>query len=131
MIRFIICFLVIFIPLYALSASQQEKDKTIREITDAMRSGDAGSLSKYMNSMLDLSIPSYDDTYSSQQASRILADFFSKNPVQSFTVLKQTVTGDTLTQLIGELKSKAKTYQVYILIRKSGDQYRINQIKIN
>jgi hypothetical protein len=129
--RFIIYCLVIFAPLNALSIIQQEKDKTVKGIIESFRSGDANDLSKYMNSMLDLSLPGYDDSYSSQQASRIVAEFFSKNSVQSFTVLKQTETGETLTQIIGELKCKAKTYQVSILIRKSGNQYRINQIKIN
>src|SRR5579871_2012026 len=67
---------------------------TLDEITDAIRGGNAGQLSRYLDNRVDICLPDKSDTYSKIQAEMIIRDFFSTNGgVQSFLVKRQGANG--------------------------------------
>ena len=62
-----------------------QTDDIIPQISSAIKSGEASSVSKYFNSTLDLTTPESEGTYSKTQAEMILKDFFTKNRSEEHT----------------------------------------------
>jgi hypothetical protein len=54
------------------------------EIISALDKGDAGKLSAYLNTNVELVVGNKNDVFSKQQASGIITDFFRTNKVSSF-----------------------------------------------
>ena len=75
-------------------ADQPGSDETNKQITNAIAAGNATVISTYFNSMIDLGISGNEDSYSKAQATRILQDFFSKNPVKTYKVTRQGTSND-------------------------------------
>src|SRR5580692_6764395 len=58
----------------------------IDDIAVAMRSGNIGQISRYLDNRVDISLPEKSDTYSKSQAEMIIRDFFATNVVKNFLV---------------------------------------------
>ncbi len=86
--------LVSFRPLY-----------TLDEITTAIRVGNAGELSRYLDSRVDISLPDKSDTYSKIQAEMIIRDFFSTNGVQNFLIKHKGTNGGGSEFCVGVLQT--------------------------
>jgi len=99
------------------------------DIITAIDNGDAGKLSAYLNSNVELVIGNKNDVYSKQQASGIIADFFRTNKVASFQLLHKG-NKEAASFAIGELKTNTGLYRVYVLTRKVGNQTVIQQLRI-
>src|ERR1700678_2950870 len=83
-------------PVYTLDESNHNLDEskyTLDEITGAMRVGNSGELSRYLDSRVDISLPDKSDTYSRVQAEMIIRDFFTTNGVRDFLVKKRVNNG--------------------------------------
>jgi hypothetical protein len=95
-----------------------------------MKVGNAAELAKHFNSSVELVILENEDVYSKQQAEQILKSFFEKNKVKSFTLLHQG--GKEGAQYaIGNLETtSSKVYRVYFLVKESGGQPLIHQMRI-
>ena len=103
---------------------------TAKLVATALQAGNAREVAKYFNTMVDLSLPMSDDTYSKTQAEQILRDFFTKNPVKSFKVSKQGNSADGTTYCIGTLEAGNKTFRVYFLVKSNGTQNLVQQMQI-
>jgi hypothetical protein len=57
---------ILFMGFMSYSAA----DETITQVSTAIQAGNATEVTKYFNSMVDLTLPGYDDTYSKTQAAR-------------------------------------------------------------
>lgn len=101
-----------------------------KQVVAAISEGNAVELEKYFNSMIDLTIGKNEDTYSRNQAGRIMKDFFSHNPVKSFKVSKQGASNDGSQYSVGELNAGDKIFRVFYLIKKTGNVYLIQQLQI-
>jgi hypothetical protein len=105
-------------------------DETIKLVASGIQSGSAAEVSRYFNTMVDLTLPGSDETYSKTQAEQVLKAFFSKNPVKSFKISKQGSSPDGSSYCIGTLEAGNKTFRVYYLIRLSGSQHLLQQLQI-
>jgi len=103
---------------------------TAKLVATALQAGNAQEVAKYFNTMVDLSLPSSDDTYSKTQAEQILRDFFAKIPVKGFKVSKQGNSADGSTYCIGTLEAGNKTFRVYFLIKSNGSQNVVHQMQV-
>ena len=101
-----------------------------KQVVTAISTGNADELEKYFNSMVDLTVGINEDTYSKNQAGRIVKDFFEHNPVKSFKVSKQGTSNDGSQYSVGELHAGDKVYRVFYLIKKTGNVYLIQQFQI-
>jgi hypothetical protein len=120
-----------FLPFLSLPQATQiksEPEVTNAAISAALALGNAGNLSDYFNSMVDLGLAGNEDTYSKAQATQILKDFFSKNPVRSFKVTRQGTSTDGSRFTIGEMKTATETLRVYYLLKKVTGKYLIQQL---
>lgn len=117
----IIAFTLFFGVSQAFSVSQ--------EIVSALNSGNASALSSFFNNNIELVVESRNDIFSKQQANSIVADFFRRNPVESFTVIHRGER-EASSFVIGTLRTSNGSFRVYILTRKSGNNDVIQQFRI-
>jgi hypothetical protein len=57
------------------------------ELADAIRAGDAHHIAGYFDAKVNLALSNQEDVYSKAQAELLIKDFFTKNPVKSFTLV--------------------------------------------
>ena len=118
---FLLCTcLLCVIPLVEAQNSEVSSD-----IIAALNDGDASQLSAHLNANVELVIDNKNDVFSKQQAAGIIADFFRKNPVNSFQLLHKG-NKDAASFAIGILKTSSGSFRVYVLTRKN----EIQQLRI-
>lgn len=111
-------FSVVF--LFALNAFSQTGG--LDNVINALRSGNANELAKYVDNNIEISLPSKTDNYSRQQAVVILQDFFTTNGVKSFDVIHKGDNGGSQF-CIGTLVTKSGSYRTtFFMAEKSGKQ---------
>ena len=105
-------------------------EDTATLVSSAIQSGNAVEVAKYFNSMVDLTLPGYDDSYSKIQAGQILKDFFTKNQVKSFKITRQGSSPDGSQYSIGSLDTGKKVFRVYFLIKSVNGQNLVHQLQV-
>ena len=121
--------LLSFLMLCALPHVAAQSSEVPPEIISALDKGDAGKLSAYLNTNVELVVGNKNDVFSKQQASGIITDFFRTNKVSSFQLLHKG-NKEATSFAIGEIKTNTGNYRVYVLTRKSGNQTVIQQLRI-
>ncbi|HXB94227.1 MAG TPA: DUF4783 domain-containing protein [Puia sp.] len=102
---------------------------TIDDITYAIRLGNVGELSRYLDSRVDISLPDKSDSYSKIQAEMIIRDFFSTNGVQNFTVKHRGTNGGGSEFLVGVLQTKNGDYRTTLFVKQKGDKQLLQEIR--
>lgn len=123
--RTIKLFLISFSLFFALPYIPAQTSDFPSEIITALDKGNAGQLSGYLNSNVELVIENRNDVFSKQQASGIISDFFRKNKVNDFLLLHKG-NKDAASFAIGTLKTSSGNFRVYVLIRNN----EIQQLRI-
>jgi hypothetical protein len=113
-----------------LQSAKGGPEETATQVINAIQTGNAAEAGKHFNSMIDLTIPGYDDSYSKAQASQILKEFFQNQPVKNIRVTRQGNSPDGSQYTLGTLETAKKTYRVYFLIKMVGGQYLVHQFQI-
>ncbi len=120
---------VVLFFLLAPVAGGQSVENIPPEIVRAIRLGDAGKLSPWFNSSVQLIILEKENVYSRSQATMILKDFFKKHPPLSFTLIHEG--GKPKARFgIGLLKTAGQTYRLYLLIKPGPSHPVIQQLRI-
>jgi len=122
--------LFFFANVHLAHSATTDPEETNKLILAALNAGNSDELSKYFNSMIDLGILGTEDSYSKNQAARILQDFFTKYPVKSVKIMKQGTSNDGSQFSVGEMLSGNKTFRIYYLLKKVSTQYLIQQFQI-
>lgn len=105
-------------------------DDTNKQIVAALTAGNAVALSDYFNAMVDLGISGNEETYSKTQATQILKDFFTKNPVKSVKITRQGSSTDGSQFSIGEMQAGEGKFRIYYLLKKVLGKFLIQQLQI-
>ena len=101
-----------------------------KQILAALTSGDAKALSAYLNDRVDLGVGGTEGTYSRVQATRILEEFFSKNPVKSVKINRQGTSSGGSYFSLGEMQAGSKTYRLYYLMKQVNGAELIHLLQI-
>jgi hypothetical protein len=101
---------------------------TLDDITYAIRLGNAGELSQYLDNRVDISLPEKSDSYSKIQAEMIIRDFFSTNGVRNFVVRKMGYSGST-EYCVGVLQTRNGDYRTTLFIRQKGDRQLLQELR--
>lgn len=100
------------------------------DIANALRSGDAKSVTRYFGNTVDLTIGSQEEVYSKIQAEQILRDFFSKNAPRSFAILHKGESKEGARYAIGTLVTAQGTkYRTYFYIKQQGNSAVIQELR--
>jgi hypothetical protein len=101
---------------------------TLDDITYAIRLGNAGELSRYLDNRVDISLPEKSDNYSKIQAEMIIRDFFSTNGVRNFVVRKMGFSGST-EYCVGVLQTRNGDYRTTLFTRQKGDRQLLQELR--
>jgi hypothetical protein len=120
-------FILIFAPLSLFSAPSIIDP--YEDIANAIRSGDAKSVSRYFSSSVDLTLIGQEDVYSKAQAEQILKDFFNKNTPRSFSIIHRGESKDGAKYAIGNLSTSNGNYRVYYYFKVAGGSVNIQELR--
>lgn len=128
-----------FRPLYTLNAAHSgfatahyisgDADYTLDDITGAIRVGNAGGLSQFLDSRVDISLPDKSDTYSKIQAEMIIRDFFSTNVVQNFLIKHKSKIGGGSEFCVGVLQTRNGDYRTTLVVKQKGDRQLLQELR--
>lgn len=108
-------------------AQIQQSNQNIKK---ALQDGNAPGLALYFNATIDLTLLSYEGSYSKKQAEQILKKFFENHPVKNFAIEHSGTSNDGSRYLIGSHQTTTqKTFRVYILIKNRNDSDLIQQLQ--
>ena len=119
---------MVLLPFHSIPEPGQ--DDTNKQIVAALTAGNAVALSDYFNAMVDLGISGNEETYSKTQATQILKDFFTKNPVKSVKITRQGSSTDGSQFSIGEMQAGEGKFRIYYLLKKVLGKFLIQQLQI-
>jgi hypothetical protein len=100
---------------------------SIDEVLGALKSGNAGQLSKYFDTRVDVSLPSKSDNYSRNQAEIVLKDFFSSNEVKNF-VVKHKGENNGSQFCIGVLQTRNGNFRTKLYMKEKAGQQVLQEI---
>ena len=98
------------------------------EVINALKSGNAQELSKYIDDNIGISLPDKEDNYSKAQAVMVLKDFFSNNEVTGFEVQFKGENGGGQ-YCIGNLKTKSGVYRTTVFMKTKDGKQVIKEIR--
>jgi hypothetical protein len=98
------------------------------DVINALKSGNAQELSRYIDDNVEISLPDKSDNYSRAQALMVLKDFFNNNGVTGFDVQFKGENGSGQ-YCIGNLKTKSGVYRTTVFMKKKDDKQLIKEIR--
>jgi hypothetical protein len=100
------------------------------DIGNAIKSGDAHQISRYIKTDINLTILNQEEVYSKAQAEQILKDFFMKNTPKSFTVIHNGISKEGSKYAIGNLiTAQGISYRTYIYVKQSAGVEYIQELR--
>lgn len=103
---------------------------TPEDVANAIKTGNAGQISKHFSDNIDLKILDKEEVYSKSQAELIIKDFLAKHVVKSFTITHKSSAKNDSEYAIGSLETSSGKYRVYYLMKKTANKLLVNQFKI-
>lgn len=111
------------------SASNQGAAGPFEDVVSSIKSGDASSLSRYLDNTVEINISGKSSSYSKSQAEIILKDFFSKNQVKSFELIHQGEGGGGSRFGIGNMGTSGGAYRTSFFLQKKGGSMVLNELR--
>ncbi|MBK9400930.1 MAG: DUF4783 domain-containing protein [Bacteroidetes bacterium] len=123
--------LITILSLFLLSVNIASAElDLLDDIANALRSGEAKSVSKYFGNSVDLTIITQEEVYSKVQAEQVLRDFFSKNQPRSFTIIHKGESKEGARYAIGSLiTTQGVSYRTYFYIKQQGGNAIIQELR--
>lgn len=123
--------LTILIVTTSVLVSVAQNPVAVGQINNAFRMGDVSGIARYLDNVVDVTMNKSQNTSSRAQVEMMLRDFFSKNEPKSFEAghSGQNPQSNTFFS-IGHLNTSNGRYRVYILLKQQGQQYLLQEIRI-
>jgi hypothetical protein len=100
------------------------------DVINALRTGNATELSRYVDDNIEISLPVKSNSYSKAQAVMVLQDFFSNSGVKGFEVMhKGENAGGQF--CIGTLKTRAGNYRTTFFMKTKNGRQLVKDIKFH
>jgi hypothetical protein len=124
----IIAMLGTLFVLASFNIAQSDTD----EIIKGFKMGNADQVATYFDNFLDLTLPGKDEikNIGKNQAGITLQAFFSENDVKGFDVTSQRESG-IMMYITGKLQTKAKGYNVTLLLKNKDGKHQVTSIRIS
>lgn len=97
-------------------------------VVNALRSGNATELARYIDDNVEIALPTKSDSYSKAQAVMVLKDFFNNSGVQGFE--KQFTGENGGSQFcVGNLKTRSGTYRTTVFMKTKEGRQVVKEIR--
>ena len=100
----------------------------ISQVKETIKAGSAKELSRFLNQTVDVTLDGGPQSYSKAQAEFVFRDFFKQHPPGEFTIIHQGTSKGGQTFGIGQYKSGAETYRVYMKVKSVDSQQLVHEI---
>lgn len=118
--------LVFFLLLSGFAALAQTD--AISQVKETIKAGSAKELAKYLNQTVDVTIEGNVQSYSKAQAEFVFRDFFKQHSPVEFNIIHQGSSKGGQPFAIGQYKSGADIYRVFMKIKTVGGQQLVHEI---
>ncbi|MEO5976641.1 MAG: DUF4783 domain-containing protein [Chryseolinea sp.] len=119
---------VALIVTFFLPPALYAQGDVIGQVKETIRAGSAKELSKFLNQTVDVTLNGGPQSYSKTQAEFVFRDFFKQHPPEEFNIIHQGTSKGGQTFGIGQYKSGAETYRVYMKIKSVDNQQLVHEI---
>ena len=108
--------------------SSFSKSQLIDEVITSLKSGKAVQLSSLFDNTIEIVLPESNNSYSKNQATVVIKDFFMLHQVKNFEVLHKGENGDSQF-CIGILYTKNGIFRTTIYIKQKPDKKVVQEIR--
>lgn len=119
---------LVYVAGLLLSADSFSQAEVIDQVKEAVKAGSAKELAKYFSQTIDVTIEDKVENYSKAQAEFVLRDFFKAHPPNEFSIIHQGSSKGGQPFAIGQYKSGANTYRVWMKIKIVSKEQLIQEI---
>lgn len=95
----------------------QAQSDIVNQVKETIKAGSAKELSGFLNQTVDVTIDGTVQSYSKAQAEFVFRDFFKQHPPSEFSIIHQGSSKGGQPFAIGQYKSDAETYRVFMKIK--------------
>jgi hypothetical protein len=127
--RFIALLISALLSLQLFAAHAQTD--VIAQVKETIKAGSAKELSKYLYQTVDVTIEGNLQSYSKAQAEFVFRDFFKQHPPAEFSIIHQGSSKGGQPFAIGQYKSGADTYRVFMKIKATNNQQLLHEISFS
>jgi hypothetical protein len=118
---------VLTLQVFAVTAQSD----VIGSIKETIKAGSAKELSRFLNQTVDVTIEGKVESYSKPQAEFVFRDFFKQHPPSEFTIIHQGSSKGGQPFAIGQYKSGADVYRVFMKIKVVSSQQLLHEISFS
>jgi Domain of unknown function (DUF4783) len=104
------------------------KTQDLNDVINAIKAGNANSVSKFFDNTVEISLSGKSNNYSKSQAEAVLRDFFTSNLVKSFSIVHQGESGGSQF-CIGTLVTNHGTFRTTVNLKQKGEKRMLQEIK--
>lgn len=98
------------------------------DVINALKSGNAQELSKFIDDNVEISLPDKSDNYGRAQAVMVLKDFFNNNGVTGFEVQFKGENGGSQF-CVGKLTTRSGSYRTTIFMKSKNGKQLVKEIR--
>jgi len=98
------------------------------DVINALRSGNAQELSRYVDDNIEISLPDKSDSYSRAQAVMVLKDFFAHNNVSGFELQFKGENGGSQF-CVGKLQTRSGDYRTTVFMKTKDGRQLVKEIR--
>lgn len=102
--------------------------KGLEDVINALRTGNATEMAKYIDDNVEISLPDKTGSYSRAQSIVILQDFFNNNGVKGFDVKHKGDNGANQF-VIGTLQTRAGSYRTTVFMKSKNGRQLVKEIR--
>lgn len=123
-------FFLLLVLLTSMSAATfaQGPKETMAKVVSTVSQADASALAGFFNSTVEVTVPGEDNSFSDQQATFVMKEFFTKHPVKSIEVMHQGNSGSTYYATASTVTAKGN-FDTNIFLKKIGDTFKVTAIR--
>ena len=121
-------FLLLFSISLLVIASAFKPPSGLDDVINALRTGNAQELSRYVDDNIEISLPDKSDSYSRAQAVMVLKDFFANNGVTGFEMQFKGENGGSQF-CVGKLSTRSGSYRTTVFMKTKDKKQLVKEIR--
>ena len=98
------------------------------DVINALRTGNAQELARYVDDNIEISLPDKSDSYSRAQAVMVLKDFFANNGVTGFEMQFKGENGGSQF-CVGKLQTRSGSYRTTVFMKTKDGKQLVKEIR--
>lgn len=119
---------VLSIATFLTATTSFAQGDVINQVKETIKAGSAKELARYLNQTVDVTLNDGAQSYSKAQAEFVFRDFFKQHPPVEFNIIHQGTSKGGQTFGIGQYKTDAETYRVYMKVKTVDNQQLVHEI---